>query len=778
MRKSGVIPLPANLIVRWRWPIIVLWALVALLVVPVASDVHERLQVGGHKLRGDESTRADRIIQDRFETPFASFGVVVVSHDTLTVNDAPFDAVLDSLREALERLPFVLRTIDRRATGAEDLVSPDGRTTAIIAGLRVGEHEKPPSYVPRIRQALDTVALAAGAGFAIHLTGGPAFDYDTRRVSAEDSARIEKAVIPLCLLLLVLAFGTLVGAAMPVIVGFLAIEVTLGTVAMIATFTPMSIFVLNIVTMVGLGVGIDYSLLVVTRFREEMAAGLSPKDAAVMTIRTASRAVLTSGATVIVGLMALFVVPLSETRSVGLGGILVVAAAVLISTTFLPAVLAIVGRGVEWPRGLGKLLAPLRSEVTWTRYAASISRHPIRAVTISVAIMTLISLPMLWLRIGLPVEGWFPKDTEAARGLALLQRFSQGGSLQPVRVVLVMQDGSAILDPDRLRGLRALSDAIAADPRVARVRGLVDLRPGIPLWQYASVIYADTARARERMPDVFRTYLSRDGTAAIYDVMLADSVSLDGSLDVVRTIRAIHVDSLPGLAQAEMLTGGFAPSSLDFRDELVRRFPLLVFLVLSVTGVMLGVVFRSVMVPIKAVIMNCFSVAAAFGLTVVVFQWGIGAGLLGLGGATQAIFALGPALVFAIVFGLSMDYEVFLLARIKEEFDQSHDNDAATIAGLAATGATITNAALIMILVFGAFAFARVLAVQLVGFGLAVAVLLDATVIRMVMVPAVMHLAGRFNWWPGYRRRGAGGHYRRASAPRPEVPKKVDSAAD
>lgn len=757
-----MINLPANFIVRWRWPIVALWGLLAALVVPVASEAHHRLQVGGHKLKGDESTRADAIIRDRFATPFAAFGVVVVSHDSLTLDDARYQAEVDSLTEALERLPFVLKTVNWRQGGDDDISSPDRRTTVIIAGLRVDEHDQPPSFVPRIREALDSMAASQGGGFEVRLTGGPAFDHDTRRVSAEDSARIERAVIPLSLLLLIVAFGTLVGAAMPIAVGFIAIELTLGIVAMVATFTPMSIFVLNITTMVGLGVGIDYSLLIVTRFREELASGLSPKDAAVMTIRTASQAVITSGATVMVGLLALFVVPLSETRSVGLGGMLVVGISILLSTSFLPAALAIVGRAVEWPRGLGRWMAPLRSRVTWMRYAASISRHPIRAVTISAAIMTLISLPALWLRIGLPVSGWFPKDTEAGQGLATLQRFSAGGSLQPVRVIVAMKDGSQVLDPDRLRGLRAVSDQLAADPRVARVRGLVSLRPGIPLWQYA-VLYGDTAKARERMPDVFRTYLSRDGTATIIDVVLADSVTLNGSLDAVRQMRRIRVDTLPAMAQAEMLTGGFAPSSLDFRDELVRRFPLLVFLVLAVTAVMLGVVFKSVLVPIKAVFMNCFSVAAAFGLTVVVFQWGVGGGLLGLDGATEAIFALGPALVFAIVFGLSMDYEVFLLARIKEEFDQSHDNDAATIAGLAATGATITNAALIMILVFGAFAFARVLAVQLVGFGLAVAVLLDATVIRMVMVPAVMHLAGRFNWWPGYQRKG-GGNYRRASA--------------
>jgi len=295
----------------------------------------------------------------------------------------------------------------------------------------------------------------------------------------------------------------------------------------------------------------------------------------------------------------------------------------------------------------------------------------------------------------------------------------------------------------------------------------VDAQPGVPLWQYAEA-YADTAAARARSPGLFRAYLSRDGAATAYDVFLDDSVSIDGAFNVVKHIRALDTRTLPGLSASELLVGGFAASSLDFQNELGRRFPGLVLVVLGVTGIMLGIVFRSVLVPVKAVIMNSLSVAAAFGMTVVVFQWGFGSRLIGLEEPAKAIFILGPVLVFAIVFGLSMDYEVFLMSRIKEEFDQSHDNDAATVAGLSATGATITSAALIMILVFGAFAFARVLAVQLVGFGLAMAVLLDATLIRMVMVPGVMHLAGRYNWWPGYRRpKGSSGNYRRGSKETP-----------
>ncbi|MBI1723334.1 MAG: MMPL family transporter [Gemmatimonadetes bacterium] len=757
-----MIPLPANYIVRWRWPIVVAWATFAALMVPVARGVHQRLQVGGQNLPNSESTRAEDIVRDRIGTPYANFAAVVIRHDSLTLDDPRYASYVESLTTALDRLPFVVQTLSWRRSGDAQFRSDDGKTTLVLAGLRQHSDNDHTSYVPLLRESVRKAQAATAPGFEAHVTGGPAFDYDTRTIAAEDSASLERHLIPLTWLLLVIAFGALVAALVPVAVGFIAITVTLGVIAVLAAFTPISIFVLNITTMMGLGVGIDYSLLVLTRFREELDSGADPATAAVTTIRTASAAVITSGATVMVGLLALLIVPLAETRSVGLGGLIVVATSVALSISFLPAILAILGRRIDWPKGLASNLARFRSEVGWNRYALGISKHPMRAAIISGVVIAVLAAPTYWLRIGLPVSGWFPQDTEAGVGLRLLERMGQGAALQPIKVVVNMEDGSAVLDGDRLRGLKALTDSIRANPRVAQVRGVVDLRPGIPLWQYA-VMYADEARARERYAEVFKAFVSHDGSATAVDVVLSDTVTLDGSLDAVRDIRRIAIRGLPTLQRAELLVGGFSASSLDFRNELLRRFPLLVVLVLGATGVMLAVVFRSLLVPIKAVIMNSLSVAAAFGLTVVLFQWGVGGWLIGLEGPTEAIFVLGPVLVFAIVFGLSMDYEVFLLARIKEEFDESHDNDAATTAGLAATGATITSAALIMILVFGAFAFARVLAVKLIGFGLAVAVLLDATVIRMVMVPAVMHLAGRFNWWPGYRRRGAGGHYRRAS---------------
>jgi RND superfamily putative drug exporter len=766
-----VIRLPAKIIVRWRWPIVAAWVALTAVMAPLGSKLHERLHVGGENLSHSESTAAEDMIRHGFDSPYAAFAAVAIRHPSLTLVNRRYAAYVDSITAALRRLPFVLTTLNWRNAEDEAFRSRDGRITFVLIGLSADSSAT--SDTPRLRETVEKVQRRFGSDFLTYVTGDPAFDYDIRTIAADDSRRMEQRLFPLTILLLLVAFSALVAALAPIAVGFIAITVSLGLVALAATIVPMSIFVLNLTTMIGLGVGIDYSLLVVTRFREELEYAESRLEAARATIRTASRTVITSGGTVMIGFVALMIVPLQETRSIGLAGLFVVATSIALSVTFLPAVLAILGHHVDQPLWLTRRLRRLRFGRGWNRYARAVARHPWRAVAISGALILALALPALWLRIGLPVVNWFPTDTDSGRGLAVLQDMGHGGALRPLKIVVGMTDGSQVLDVDRLRGLRALSDSIRANPRVAQVRGMVDLRPGIPLWQYVE-LYGDTAKARQRMPDVFRTFLSHDGTATMLDVVLRDSVSLDGSLEAVREVRHIAVRRLPMLGHARMLIGGFSASNLDFKNKVLGLFPLLVVLVLGATGAVLALVFHSVLVPIKAVVMNTLSVSAAFGMTVVVFQWGIGGSLFGLAGPTQAIFVISPVLVFAIVFGLSMDYEVFLLSRIKEEFDEQHDNDEATVNGLTATGATITNAAMIMILVFGAFAFARVMAVQMISFGLAVAVLLDASLIRVAMVPGVMHLAGHLNWWPGYRRprgsdrRRGSGESRLLRAPAPD----------
>jgi RND superfamily putative drug exporter len=320
-----------------------------------------------------------------------------------------------------------------------------------------------------------------------------------------------------------------------------------------------------------------------------------------------------------------------------------------------------------------------------------------------------------------------------------------------VRVLVDWPAGRSAVDPGALRGLRVLSDALRADPRVGAVHSLVDLRPKTSLLEYA-LLYSDLAAVRAREPAALDRFLSLDRRATRLDVVLADTTSLLGAMDVVRHARRLAAGRSKPLMEAHVLVGGYVAQNVDFQDDLLGRLPLLGGVIFAATALMLGLVFRSLLIPLKAVLVNALSVGATLGLIVLVFQQGPG--------GTGAIFVAVPVLVFAVVFGLSMDYEVFLLARIKEAFDRSGDTDRATVEGLTVTAGVITSAALLMIAVFGAFAFARVLVIQLLGFGLAVAVLLDATIIRLVLVPAVLHLAGRWNWWPGtrgvVRRPGAG----------------------
>jgi RND superfamily putative drug exporter len=316
--------------------------------------------------------------------------------------------------------------------------------------------------------------------------------------------------------------------------------------------------------------------------------------------------------------------------------------------------------------------------------------------------------------------------------------------------VVQLPEGESALSARRLPGLKALTDSIRKDPRVREVRGVASIKPGLSTLQLA-IYYSDPSEARAKNPKFYDAYLSRDNRVTLLDAVARDTVSLTGLMELVQRVRAIVQHGVRGLTGAEILVAGFAASNVDTQRQLMSHFPQTIGTVLGITAIMLFWAFRSLLVPVKAVVLNLLSVGGAFGLTVLVFQDGYGAGVFGVAGPTRAIWAVVPVLVFAIVFGLSMDYEVFLLTRIKEVFDKTGRNDHATMEGLSATASTITSAALIMILVFGTFAFTRVLAVQLIGFGLATAVLLDATLIRMVLVPAIMHIAGRWNWWPGVR---------------------------
>jgi RND superfamily putative drug exporter len=750
----------ADLLVRRRWTVVTFWMLIGAAGLVRAPRTPELLSLRGGVERETEAARADRMIATRFHRPFSEFFVVALEAPA-PFTEGPPRAALDSITDLLRREPYVRSLISYHGGNDSLLVSRDGRLTFFLASIDAPRSDSAGRLVVAFRKALrgalDRVPYRDT--YRAWVTGRAPLDMDVRTVSVEDGRRLEARLIPLTLLILVLAFGALVAALLPLLVGFLAVTISVALIGLVAPLTPMSVFVLNLTTMIGLGVGIDYSLLVVTRFREELTKGYRRREAAARTFRTAGVAVLTSGLTVVVGFGALVLTPLIETRSLGIGGLIVVGVAVLLSTTLLPALLAMIGRSIDRPRWLARRLTWYHSPLGWEKWARSLARHPARALVLGGAAIAVLTAPLYWIRIGLPARHWWPPRSEAGAGVDVLARIGVSGYLFPVRVLVEFPEAQSATQLTGLRGLRRLSDSLRSDPRVRDVRSIVDLEPGQSLLGY-SLLYSDLDAARAKYPDLLDAYLSRDGRMALLDVIPRDSTSLPTEMELVTRVRQVAASpAFRQLKGAKVAVGGYVAASVDFQEDLLGRFPRIIGLVLGVTALMLAVAFRSLLVPVKAVIMNSLSVSATFGMIVLVFQHGVGARAFGLAGSTDAIFVVVPVLVFAVVFGLSMDYEVFLLSRIKEAFDRTGRNTEATMEGVSATASVITSAALIMIVVFGAFAFARVLMVQFLGFGLALAVLLDATLIRMVLVPAFMHLAGEWNWWPGTggREQGAGG---------------------
>ena len=738
----------ARALIRRRWIVIVLWTILGAYATLRAPRTPELLSARGGSFKVTEADEVSALIRTRFAAPLGETFALTLQAPSAVDSGRP-GAVFDSIVATLRRQPEIREVVTWRDAPGRPFISADHHTTAMVIALRTTSGDTSAMMVQSIRDTVQQTLrhFADRERYRSLLTGRAALDVDTRTLSTKETRRGELQLLPLTLIILVLAFGALVAAALPLLIGSLTISVSLTIVGLLTKITPMSIFVLSIATMIGLGVGIDYSLLIVTRFREEMSRGSSRRDAAVNTILTAGGAVITSGLTVVVGFGALIFTPLVETRSVGIGGLIVVGSAVLLSVTLLPALLAVIGRNIDRPRWLARKLAWYHSPQLWEKWARTLHRHPWRALSLGGLFIAVLSLPAWWIRVGVPARHWWPAHTEAGAGANVLQSIGAMGYVVPVRVLVELPAGRSATEAVYLRGLKSLSDSLRADPRVGDVVSMVDLSEGNSILKY-SLLYSNLDSARAQYP-VLDTYLGQDSRIAMIDVFPADTTSLLTGMGLVTRARSLAASPPKQLRDARILVGGFHATNVDLQNDLLARFPLLVALILGATGIMLAIAFRSVLIPIKAILLNTLSVAGTFGLVVLVFQKGFGIRVLGLDGATDAIFVVVPVLVFAVVFGLSMDYEVFLLSRIKEAFDRTGRNDEATMEGVSATASVITSAALIMLLVFGVFAFAHVLAMQLLGFGLAVAVFLDATVIRMVLVPAVMQLMGRWNWWPG-----------------------------
>ena len=710
--EAGVGRRLARLVVRRRRWVWAAWAAIAALLLPQARHVASRLEVAA-RVRGSESDAVTRLLAERFDSPFARSAVMVVTGAPGPETPAGRDA-LRTLVGATAKVLGVTRTLSYLDVPDSAFLGA-GSGTFVVVGLDA-TRASADALVERLRTGTVTATAALRAthpSFEVMWTGEDALNHDLRLASARDVSAAERRALPLTLALLLLAFGAVVAAAIPLGVGALAIALALGAAAIVARIWPLSIALQNVVSMLGLGLGVDYTLLLVSRFREARHAGRDPEGAATEAAIHAGHSVIVSAATVAVGFAALLAVPLGDLRAIATGGLLVVTSSALLAVTLVPGLLAALGARVE----IGRVLPGTRrvSWSPWRRFAVHMARHPVRALIVAVAPLLLLAVQTRRLEPRLPRGDWLPRTAEAARGARALRAMGSGGVVQTVRVVIELPPGVRALDARGYAATARIAAALVRDRRVRRVRSLV----------------------------------SRDERLALLEVVPSDSIDGAALPALARELRTLDAGAVSGLPGTRLLVGGVPALNADYADAIARRTPLVVLLVVGGTLLALAVGFRSLLVPIKAVALNLLTVGAALGVVVLVFQDGHGARLLGLTGPLDGTFAAIPLLVFCVVFGLSMDYEVFLLSRVAEARRRGASEGAALVTGVGRSGRVITSAASIMVVVFGAFALGDFVLVKILGVALAAAVVLDATLVRLAVGPALLALAGRWNWWPG-----------------------------
>jgi RND superfamily putative drug exporter len=661
---------------------------------------------------GVDSQAALDLLEDRLRGPRPMAEMLIIQSETLTVDDPAFQAKAESVFDEILALgPDVIKFGQNFYREADESLVSDDRRTTIMPLVMTGELDEATSNIDEV---LDIVKSANGAdGFSVLIVGDISVPFESNELGQKDIEKGESIGVPVALLILLLLFGAVLAALLPLGLAFVSIIVALGATAVIGQYVDLIFFVTLMISMIGLAVGIDYSLIIVSRFREELGRGLNKHEAVIRAGATAGRTVFFSGVTVVVALSGMLIIPASVFQGLGIGAILVVIAAVTASLTLLPAILTVLGTKVNALRlpFIGRKLAN-RSDTDhkgfWEFVTRNVMRYPIISLVVVAGLMLTVSASYFDLETGFNGVDTLP-DTQTKDAFFILEEEFSFGVVSPAEIVI---DGT-IDTPGVQAAIAELQASIAADSSFAGQT---------------------------------RLEINEPGDLALLSVPIPGEPNGPIALDALSKLRDQYIPAAFAGVDADVMVGGVTAFSADFYDIADTYRPIVFVFVLGFSFVLLMVVFRSIVIPIKAILMNLLSVGTAYGLMVLVFQKGVGADLLGFQ-ETPIIDAWIPLFLFSILFGLSMDYHVFLLSRIRERYDQTHDNTDAVVHGLRSTAGLITGAALIMVAVFGGFAAGETLGNQQVGFGLATAIFLDATLVRSILVPASMKLLGNWNWY-------------------------------
>jgi putative drug exporter of the RND superfamily len=683
---------------RRRRRVVVIWIVVLVAVSAIGSSVGPTYSQG-FSLSGTESQRAADLLESRFPSRAGDEGQIVFAR-AAGVSDPTLRARMSSLFARVAVVPGVNAVVSPYSPGGARQLSRDGTVAYATVQFDRRVADIPTHTLDTIRTLTDATARH-DAETRIAL-GGRMFQED-RGIGPAELIGILAALV-----ILLVAFGSLLAAGLPILVALFGIGIGLAFVKLLSHVVTTPDFATQLASMIGIGVGIDYALFIVTRYRQGLTEGLEPERAVVRAIDTAGRAVVFAGCTVVISILGLFLMGVDFVKGMAVGTSVTVAVVMLASITLLPAMLGFTGRAIDRFSVRRRDTDDGRGEQRmWYRWSRVIQRRPWPAFAGGLAILVVLAIPLFSMHLSFPDAGANPTSDTTRRAYDLMTDGFGAGFNGPLVLAAEFPKRAETRSLERLAvALRNTPDVVAVAPPV--------INP------------------------------ARD--AAVIQVIPASSPQSQRTTELVGTLRDDVIPTALRGSDVAVHVGGRTASSIDVSERLSARLPIFIGAVLVLSFLLLMAVFRSLLVPLKAVIMNLLSIGAAYGVVVAVFEWGWFAGVIGVD-KTGPIAPFVPMMMFAILFGLSMDYEVFLLSRIREEYDRTHDNGLAVADGLASTARVITAAALIMVTVFASFVFGDVTTIKLFGVGLATAILVDATVVRMVLVPATMELLGDRNWW-------------------------------
>ena len=736
------------IVYRFRRAIVLVAIVIAVASTTLASQASSALSSGGWLDANSESAAVSARLDTQFGAGKSSVIALVRSETSGADATSPtFQAAVASTVAGLATTPHVAGVVGYAQTGDARFISTSGDAAYVLVELDLTD-EQSVTVVDQVR-----AALAPPAGYTYQLTGYGPITKDSADQSEKDLQKAEVVSLPVVALVLFLVFASIVAAGMPLLVAGLAIPSSLALIYLVAQQVEMSIFVLNIATMLGLALAIDYSLFIVSRFREELRRGRTVAEAVERAVATAGKAVAFSGVAVAIGLSGLLLFAAPAIRSIGIAGAIVVLCSVVYALTFLPALLGMLGHRVNALSlaGLRRRIRPVADGVVpvpsrrWERVAHAVMRRPFAVLVPTLAILLLAGSPFLQLEQGVPGAEIYPPGVESRDAYVALQTQFAPGETTPI-VILADVAGS----PTDLANIQALDayaarvDALDGIDRVESPFVIHDPTTGALLApEQVAALYAQPAGRRPAGLDALLARYVRGSTVRL-DAISPLSPSKPAATDMIPRIRAIA----PGDGITTKV-GGAAATGHDFLVSQAERAPYAVGLTLFASGAILFLLFGSLILPLKAVIMTLLSISASFGAMVWIFQQGNLADILHFTPLGYTI-AGNPIIMFSVIFGLSMDYEVLLLSRIQEAYRRTGDNTTSVAEGLSKTAGVITGAALIMVSVFAAFALADIITIKSIGVGMAIAVAVDATIVRILLVPATMRLMGRWNWWaPG-----------------------------